>query len=389
MDHSRGEGMIVSCYADTSVSGVRPLWRERLARELQQIEGKLADDSAARRELARDIDVVQAILSGPAAKRAHGMAVFASHARNFVRTFTLDTPVADRLVVDEEVYLVPLLECLHRHRRYLVVHTDSHHGLLYTAGRGPLRLIEEIAESVPRRQAASGELWGKQQATIARHREDHLLHYRKELVREIERAWAEERYEGLMLFGEHVVLQQVRRELPARLAERVVFEAPHPFAGRTPRLEAEVQQAMAHAMRGHDRRLADEVRVRFADRRAIASGPQEVIDAIRGSQVNWPGSVVMEPDRGTPGWRCPQCGSIFDHAERTCPYCQAVCQKANLWQEIALLAGRHGIVVHFVGADAGLDRSGGVVALLTREHPWEPLPAPPETAAAGSATTKV
>jgi nucleotide-binding universal stress UspA family protein len=33
-----------------------------------------------------------------------------------------------------------------------------------------------------------GELWGKQQATIERHRADHVLHYFKELVREIERA---------------------------------------------------------------------------------------------------------------------------------------------------------------------------------------------------------
>ncbi|MBI2453719.1 DEAD/DEAH box helicase, partial [Candidatus Peregrinibacteria bacterium] len=52
-----------------------------------------------------------------------------------------------RLVVDEEAYVVPLLEYLHRHRRYLVVHTDTHRGRLYTAGRGGVHLIESIDEN--------------------------------------------------------------------------------------------------------------------------------------------------------------------------------------------------------------------------------------------------
>lgn len=70
----------------------------------------------------------------------------------------------NRLVVDEDPYLVPLLELLYRQRRYLVVHTDTHRGRLYTAVPGAVRLIEEIDEAVPKRQRAAGELWGKRQA---------------------------------------------------------------------------------------------------------------------------------------------------------------------------------------------------------------------------------
>lgn len=82
-DHARGQGMVVRCYADTSVSpGVRPRWREHLKNEVKRID-----------------------------------------------------------------------------------------------------------EPVPKRHRAAGELWGKQQATIARHHGDRVLHYLKELAREIERAW--------------------------------------------------------------------------------------------------------------------------------------------------------------------------------------------------------
>jgi hypothetical protein len=151
------------------------------------------------------------------------------------------------------------------------------------------------------------------------------------------------------------------------------------------RLQTKVHRVMTEAMREHDRRLIDEVRVRVANRQHVATGPQEVIDAIRGGQVNWPGCLVMGPDRGAPGWRCPRCASIFDHAEYACPYCQAPCQKVNLWQEIALLATRHGIAVHAVEPEAVLNDSGGVVAVLTRAYPWEPLPAPPTGAEVGPA----
>jgi hypothetical protein len=89
-DHVAAEGMVVSCYADTSPAGVRPLWREHLKNEVKRIDA----------------------------------------------------------------------------------HTDTHRGRLCTAIPGAVHLIEEIEEPVPKRHRAAGELWGKQQGTIARHRED-------------------------------------------------------------------------------------------------------------------------------------------------------------------------------------------------------------------------
>lgn len=374
MDHARGQGMVVSCYADLAVSGgVRSLWRERLDVAVQQVAGTLKDDDDARRELERNAAVIRETLASPAAKRAHGAAVFSGVQSGLLRAFLVGMPFVDRLVVDEEPYIVPLLELLHRQRRFLVVHTDTHHGRVYSTGRGSTRLLMEIAESVPRKHGASGELWGKQQATIARHREDHLLRYRKELVREIERAWPDEPYAGIVLMGEHVVLEHLRKELPASLAAHVMAEGPYPFVGSRARLEVRVAQLVDDAAREHDRRLADDIKMRIVEGRGVATGPQGVIDAIRNSQVNWPGSVVLEPDRGEPAWRCTGCDSIFAAPTEPCPYCGARCRKANLWQEIALLAERHAITVHFVGPDVGLAKVGGAAAILTRDHPWEPL----------------
>lgn len=376
MDRARGRGMVVSCYADTSITGIRSLWRQHFRRELHEIESRIGSDTAARQELAKNVSAILAVLGGRAARRGKSLAVFASVAQGFARTFVLETSVIDRLVVDEEPYILPLLEYLHRQRRYLVVHTDSQHGRIYSGGRGPVQLIAEVIEFTPRKQASSGERWGKQQATIARHREDHLLHFRKALIRELSRAWPEERYEGLMLFGEHVVLAHLRKALPPSLADRVAFEGPLAFVGGTRRLQRQVESAIDEQMRTHDRRVIEDVRTRLAEHQNLAKGAQAVIDALRSDQVSWPGFVVMSSDRGARGRRCTGCGSVFDRPEGACPYCSASCQTVNLWQEIALLAARHNIPVHFVGPGADLDHHGGVIAVLAREQPWQTAPAP-------------
>jgi len=371
-DRPRGEGMVVSCYADTSVaSGVRPLWREHLKDAVQRISDTVAADPNGRTVFLQNVAAIDMALSRPRMPGARGVAVFAAVQRDLVYAYALMVPFANRLVIDEEPYLVPLLELLNRQRRYLVVHTDTHRGRLYTAVPGRVRLIEEVNENVPKRQRSSGELWGKQQATIERHRVDHIAHYFKELAREVERAWPEERYDGIVLLGTHEVLEHFRTHLPDSLARLIVGEAPHAWAARQPSVESKVDDVREHALRDHDQRLFDELKRRLLERHQIAVGPQDVIDAIRNSQVGFPGRVVMEPDRGDIAWACGGCSSLFAHLVDECPFCQARCERTSLWQAIMLLAARHNIPVEVVPAGHGLEKHGGIAALLAREEPWK------------------
>ncbi len=382
LDQPRGEGVVVTCYADMSVSGgVRSLWREVLDNEVKQVETSLPDDGAVRAAFERNLAAIGTALSSRHATVARGMAVFAAVQRNFIQTFALTTPVPNRLVVNEEPYVMPLLEILSRQRRYLVVHTDTHRGRLYTWVPGAATLIQELDEEVPRRQRSSGQLWGKEQATIERHRRDHVAHYFKELVRAIERAWPEERYDGIVLLGAHEVLAAVREHLPAYLANHVAGEAPRAWVGRQASLDETIARIQEDDLRSYQTRVVDDIRRRLLEDHQIATGPQAVLDAIRNSQVGFPGSVVMEPDRGDVAWSCTGCGSPFAVVHERCPFCSSPCEKSNLWQAIALVASRHAIPVHVIGAGLGLERYGGVVALLAREEPWL---APPGTGLAAA-----
>jgi peptide subunit release factor 1 (eRF1) len=382
LDHPKGEGMIVSCYADTSVTeGFASLWSQHLKNEASAIEQRLAPDHQAQAHFAKDLATIRHALEESGAHRTRGMALFSAAERGFFLAFPLRVPVKDRLVLDEALYLVPLLEAMHRQRRYLLVLTDSHRGRLYEAAWGHTQLLRQIDEDIPRRQKSAGELWGKQQATIARHRENLQLHYRKELASAIAHAWPDAPFRGLILLGDHKTIAALQAILPSPFENRVVHTGPHSWARREPTLDAEVRHVLDDVFRAHDARLMEELDRRLREHYLVAAGPQEVINALRSGQVDYPGYVVLEPDRGEMATRCTRCESIFTTMPETCPFCQGTCEKVNLWQEILFFAARHHITVHTVESHPELSRHGGVAAALSRSEPWEPAAA--EVAAKG------
>jgi peptide subunit release factor 1 (eRF1) len=384
LDRPHGQGMIVSCYADTSVTDADHWrWSRRLKNEAQAILRGLKNDVQARERFARDREVIQQTLAALPVPRPRGMAVFSAAERGFFRALPLERPVRDRLVLDEAPYLVPLLEALHRQRRYLLVLTDSHRGGLYEAAWGHAHLLLQVEEAVPRRQKSAGERWGKQQATIARHREDHLLHYRKALLKAIGQTWDDAPFRGLILLGDHETVDAVYTGLPPALASRVVHSARFTWPRRGSQLERQVRAVIDRALRAHDAGLIEAFERRMRERHLVAAGPQEVIDALRNGQVGYRGHLLLEPDRGTKATRCTRCDSLFTTLPATCPFCKGPCEQVNLWQELLLFAARHGITAHTVESNRTLARHGGVAAVLSRREPWgEAPPAPTEVVTA-------
>jgi peptide subunit release factor 1 (eRF1) len=381
LDHPKGEGMIVSCYADTSVTeGFASLWSHHLKNEESAIERRLASDHQAQARFARDLAIIRHALEEPGAQRARGMALFSVADRGLFRAFPLGVPVKDRLVLDEAPYLVPLLEAMHRQRRYLLVLADSHRARLYEAAWGHTHLLRQLDKAIPRRQRSAGAL-SEPPATIARHREDLLRHYHKELAGAIASAWADAPFRGLILIGDHKTIAALHAALATPFENRVVHTGRHSWARREPSLDAEVQEVLDDVFRTHDARLMEELERRLREHYLVAAGPQEVINALRSGQVEYPGYVVLEPDRGEMAARCTRCESVFITMPATCAFCQGTCEKVNLWQEILLFAARHHITAHTVESSPELSRHGGVAAVLSRSEPWEP--AATEVAAKG------
>jgi peptide subunit release factor 1 (eRF1) len=362
-----GRGMVVSCYADTSVAeGFQAHWLQPLKTEASRIRQLMAEDHQARLEFDRDLEAIRRALESPEASQACGMAIFSAASRDFFLALPSEAPFNNRLVVGEEPYVVPLVEAYLRQRGYLVILADTHRGNLYGACPGGSRLIDAIDEFVPKKQHSAGERWGKQQATIERHRRDHILHFHKELARRVQQAWDEHAYQGIILLGQREVLEQLRARLPSHLADRVVHEAPHAWTEGQAKIEVEVRAVWVAAQEALERKVLDQLKSRLEEGCAVATGPQEVIEALRNGQVS---ELIIEPDPGTVASRCTGCRSLFAARRESCPYCGEPCRTCNLWQEIMALAMDHGIWISLIKTTPEVARCGGIAALLARDEP--------------------
>jgi len=372
LDQPGGRGMVVSCYADTSVAeGIQAHWLQRFKTEASQIRQLMAGDHQERLKFERDLEAIRRALESPEARQARGMAVFSTASRDFFLTLPSEVPFEDRLVVGDEPYVVPLVEAYLRQRGYLVVLADTHRAALYGAGPGGSRLLDAIDEFVPKKQHSAGERWGKQQATIERHRKDHILHFHKELARRVEQAWDEHAYQGMILLGQREVLEQFRSLLPRHLAERVVHEAPHAWTQGQAEIDVEVRAVSIAAQAAQERSILDELKGRVREGCAVATGPQEAIEALRNGQVD---ELIIGPDPGTVASCCHGCRSLFATRRETCPYCGEPCRTCNLWQQILALAMDHGIWISLVKTSPEVARYGGIAALLARAKPqWVPM----------------
>jgi peptide subunit release factor 1 (eRF1) len=355
--------MMVSCYADTSVSqGFASPWLQPVKAEATRIGRQLAGDHQARREFERNVEAIRRALESPVARQARGMAVFAAMGRGFFLALTGSEPYENRLVVAEEPYVVPLFEADFRQRAYLAVLADTHRARLYAAGPGGSRVLDEIDEAVLRKQHAAGKPW----ATTERHRRDRTREFHQELVQRVEEAWSEHPYQGIILLGQHELLEQVRNLLPARLSSQVVHEAPHAWTEDQAEIDEGVKAVLETSLQAEEHRVLVELDRRIREATAVAAGPQEVIDALKDGQV---AALILGPDPGAAASHCTGCRALFAVSHAACPYCHAPCRTGNLWQAILSFAVPHGIWVHRVEPSASLAAHGGIAALLARDQP--------------------
>lgn len=365
----RGPGHVVSCYADlTGVPAHTARWPGPLQPKLLAIKEMFRDDPAALEIIERDLAHVGRALAAPEARFARGMAIFSARQRGLLASFILDEPPEQDLVIDSTPYLVPLLQSICRQRDFLVVMTDTHRGQLYAATFNDVRLLDSLEEEVPNRQRSSGERWGMQQATLARHRTDRIRHCRKDLASRIDKIWANGGFAGLVLLGEHEVLEHLRKELPARIGEKLVHAGAFAWTDKRLAIAEAIRAPLKAFAEAEERRILNTVEERRRLQHAIAAGPREVLQALQSGALapGGCGVLVVGPDERKAVGRCTACGTLFAEVPTACSRCQAPCAVANLWEEVLLMGLRHGIAVHSVRAREPLAACGGMAALLSK-----------------------
>jgi peptide chain release factor subunit 1 len=367
LDQFKGPGLVVSCYADLSARpGIPFPWPGPFKLKAAAIKKLLAEDAGASLQFDDDFKAIGRAFGAEEAIHARGMAVFSARERGFFKAIPLDVPLMDDLVVDQSPYLVPLLQLLFRQKEYLVVLSDTHRGRLYAAAPGGVRLLRMIEEAVPAHQHSAGECWGTQQATIARHRLDRILHFQKLLADMIDMVQAETHFQGVILFGEHETVEHLRKHLPARLADRVVHEGRLEWTEDATEIAAELSPILAELEREEESATVQGLAKRLRDGGGVACGTAAVLEALYTGTVGprGHGYLVVGPDPRELVSRCTACRSLHVDMAKACPRCQAPCVEANLWEELLLFALRHDISVRCVKANETISLCDGVAAFL-------------------------
>ncbi|WP_169976575.1 baeRF10 domain-containing protein [Tautonia rosea] len=371
---------VVSAYADLTV---RDGFRHFASTELANI-ARAADTALSEAEARKVLDEhVGPILkeveqTKPGAK---GLAAFSAPGRGLFHVIPLHFPVENKLVLDEDPFVMPLLERWFGDPSYLVALIDSHELHLFEAHSGHAEHVTGLNKEVPVEIQRDKprftykkrflDTWHERQQQLTN---DQFLKGAADLISDHYRAGA---FTGLILLGQAPTTSAIRRLLHKEADTAVVLEhaqsmKPEP---KVKDVEGDVSRAMDQWRAAERGRILDELKQRWEQGHLVANGPTEVLDALQQGRAV---EVIIGPDRTMPGARCSSCGYRFGAPTAQCVYCNGRTINVNAVQEILRMAVRQPVArVHLLGrpgerAPDPMERANGVAAFLRAEANWTP-----------------
>ena len=367
---------VVSAYADMRVKdGFRRYLDAELRNQARAAHEALAN-AEARKALDANLEAIQRAVE-EAEPSAKGLAVFTSAARGLQHAVPLDFPVENRLVIDAEPHVLPLLERWFGEPSFLVVVTDSHHIHLFEAHAGvpePVEALDRDVEEGTERDRSRFNY--KKRFSQGRHERLQTLErdgFLKEGAERVAARYKDGNFAGLILLGPPATAAALRRLLPKELESAVIEEGSQAMTSQAEDVADDVERAVETWRTRRRQELLEELEHRWKEKHRVADGPTDVLDALQQGRA---AQVLIGTRRDISGARCGSCGYRFGAPVGQCTYCQGVTRPTDAVQEILRMALRHRVPVHLFernGKDP-LDRAGGVVALLRAEANWAPDP---------------
>lgn len=377
LDSPKQRHFVVSAYADMTVQdGFSRHVETHLRNQARAAEVALGK-AEARKSLEANIEVIRRAISA-ADSSSKGLAVFSSVDQGLRHVVPLGFPVENRLIIDEEPFVLPLLECWYAEPNYLVALVDSDEAHLFEAHHGlpePVRDLhredahEQIQRDKPRftykkrfSKTDHEHLHGTEQ--------DKFLHLVANAISEHARGGP---FTGLILLGHASITQPLRRLLPRELEASVTGEAAHAMTTRPEDLADDVSRLIQDDRGAREARGLAELRDRWQQKHLVANGTTDVLDALQQGRAT---QILMGRRRDLSGAICRDCHYRLGAATGVCPYCQGMCRPVNAAQEILRMAMRHRVPVRiFKGNGNKIDpfaAVGGVSAFLRAEANWTP-----------------
>src|SRR5947207_10940059 len=311
LDTPNQRDYVVSAYADMRVQDGFNRYVDRHLKNQAQAAGEALAAAKARKDLDANIAVIREAVQSQTGPTARGLAVFSSVARGLRQVIPLQFPVENHLVIDEEPFLLPILEHWYGEPSHLIALFDSHQAHLDEAHQGrpkPLRdLQREDADQDIQRDKP--QFTYKKRFTATAHER---LHGSKDapFLHDVAEAIGEQgktsNFAGLILLGQSQDIAAVRTLLPKELDIPVVGEAAHAMYAALPDdLTEDVSRLVNDWQAEHERQILAELNERRKRDHLVANGATEVLDALQQGRA---AQVLIGTRRDIPGAHCMDCG---------------------------------------------------------------------------------
>ena len=378
LDEPDKKDYVVSAYADLTVKDGFHDFVDLNLRNVARAAGAALSEAEARKALDANVEAIREA-ARQVDSSARGAAIFSSVGRGLRHVVPLGFPVENRLIVDEEPYVLPLLERWYGEPVYLVALVDSAEVHLFEAHAGAVEPVGDLERPDVDQaiQRDKPRFTYKKRFAQTRHERLHAIEedkFLQDVAALVEEHWRGGRFNGLILLGQAQITGALLRLLHKDVQGAVVEQAAQSMTTRADEVADDVSRVLERWHADSDDRALVELRERWKEHHLIANGPTDVLDALQQGRA---ARVIFGTRRDLAGARCVECGYRFGAPVATCVYCQGRCSSINAVQEILRMALRHRVPMHLFRPNNGnvpdpLDQAGGVSAILRAEANWAP-----------------
>jgi peptide subunit release factor 1 (eRF1) len=357
--YSRTESLFLSVYLDWTPDGMgkRPS-TQILEQKLKQIGDGLPANGPERESFDADRQrILEYIDTAP--KEANSLIIFACAAENIWRVAVLQAAVETEVIADHYPHLFQLARIADDYETYAVALVDGQEAELFVV---TFNDVAQVATTEADERIKRFDAGGQAQMLFQRRTDNLIKAHTKDMAAQLEQMVKRYDIRHVVISTNDSVKGVVMDSLPdsikAMLIDTInldkstsnpqtIIETVEPML-----VDVERQQEMADVERLEEQTYSQGLGVVGAD---------DVAMALSKGQVD---TLLILKDYSGQGSECPVCGTLFGHAQPTCPFDVAETHEVDLRAALIQRAFQQSAAVQIIDSSDYLAQHDGIGALL-------------------------
>ena len=356
----------ISCYL--SFEDGQDHWRQTINDRARLLRLILKGDELSDLEYA--LDKIESWLTTELLPETKGVAIFVRgiFGGAFMLPMQFAAPLPNWITTYPTPNIYHLVELKDTYHRYVILLAMPDWARILEVNLGAITTTAWLERPESRRHV--GTEWSRSHYQVNQpHRGDRFL---REKIAVLEKLMSAEGHTHLILAGDSVITQRIRKALPENLLNKLVDVIPSAERDQ----DADVVMATLSNFIEHEelesQTIAERLIEGLSSQNLAVVGSADTLDALRWGEVD---TLVMASNyQPNPGWTCTACRDIGIELPKTeeCPACgKHAVRPIDVREELLRLAGRLECQVEVVEQSDALMSLGGVGCLLRTQ--FKPL----------------